>query len=916
MNCKKIANKVNEIIERHPFAFFSLLMCFIAVFAYRQYLFGNKIFVFSTLEDSIGQTYPYHLYYARRIENGEVGSFFNFMEGLGKYNSGIIFSLQNWFCFFGEKNVDFLLGVNQALKVFLAGEMAFLFAKLKKGNTITCMIIGIGYSFCTNLIIRQEFFSYGIEAVVIIAWLLIFEYSYIKDRVIFIPLITWVTFYYLGTLDSILWACTFVAYIVFSGIISDEKIIKWKKMAYYEFVFLSSFVLLFGKSIYFFVISAFGSTRFSSTIANTANKVVENTNAVESTSFFSLVDNIKNNIVQNIEKPYGLLAYFMRTIGMSIYGSAENYSGGIGSFLVDGGFYCGIIAILIIPFALYRMNRRKKILYGLAYLATAIYIIVPPFRYFANGYGCPGFRFSALRITLLLIITAIEGFNLFFDAEVESNRNCIVLGVTAIMILTVMMYAKITGKVQIVEYWVISALFVVLYTVVLMLYLKNSISKKMISNVLMVMISVEVIAVSWDYINNRHTLVKDGNPDKIVQCASKSGYNDGTREALDYIKKIDNGWYRIDKDYNSVFLGDPLAQDYYSTTVYIGGLGIGEDFFDVCNTLGLNLRGTDLFYGPMGNVYTQALWNVKYVLSKNHCLNTYGMSYVGTVGDISVYRNELALPVAYVSETGIKRDDLLELDDLDRQRMLLKACVVDESSNAFGPPIEYGIKALDVTSEIQGYGIDEVSNSEVLLVGVNPLGTDAVISYSKNKYGDIVRKGARARNDKYVYIENLGSTTFDSLYMAWPYYEMDYDGLEYTYRKADAREYYEDIENSIIKSQNRGLNILEHDDYHIKGAINTDVDGMLVTSIPYKGPWKIKIDGEDCETEKVNMYFLGTKINKGTHEVEIYYIPDNNFINVYSGIIITLLKVVCLGLILEFINQLYRKRLKKVNVNN
>ena len=106
-------------------------------------------------------------------------------------------------------------------------------------------------------------------------------------------------------------------------------------MAYYEFVFLSSFVLLFGKSIYFYVISAFGSTRFSSTIANTANKVVENTNAVESTSFFSLIDNIKNIIVQNIEKPYGLLAYFMRTIGMSIYGSAENYSGGIGSFLVQ-----------------------------------------------------------------------------------------------------------------------------------------------------------------------------------------------------------------------------------------------------------------------------------------------------------------------------------------------------------------------------------------------------------------------------------------------------------------------------------------------------------------------------------------------------------------------------------------------------
>ena len=40
------------------FCVFAILMLFIAIFAYRNYLFGDKTFIFTTIEDSIGQTYP------------------------------------------------------------------------------------------------------------------------------------------------------------------------------------------------------------------------------------------------------------------------------------------------------------------------------------------------------------------------------------------------------------------------------------------------------------------------------------------------------------------------------------------------------------------------------------------------------------------------------------------------------------------------------------------------------------------------------------------------------------------------------------------------------------------------------------------------------------------------------------------
>ena len=52
------------------------------------------------------------------------------------------------------------------------------------------------------------------------------------------------------------------------------------------------------------------------------------------------------------------------------------------------------------------------------------------------------------------------------------------------------------------------------------------------------------------------------------------------------------------------------------------------------------------------------------------------------------------------------------------------------------------------------------------------------------------------------------------------------------------------------------------------GSENT---GYLITSILYDKNFRITIDGEEVETEKVNTAFLGGKVPKGAHRIQISY---------------------------------------------
>ena len=67
------------------------------------------------------------------------------------------------------------------------------------------------------------------------------------------------------------------------------------------------------------------------------------------------------------------------------------------------------------------------------------------------------------------------------------------------------------------------------------------------------------------------------------------------------------------------------------------------------------------------------------------------------------------------------------------------------------------------------------------------------------------------------------------------------------------------------------LNLTTYESTHVAGTIECDRDGLLYTSIPQDGNWKVFVDGVQVEYTLVGDCMIGVKLQQGTHEVEYVY---------------------------------------------
>ena len=187
------------------------------------------------------------------------------------------------------------------------------------------------------------------------------------------------------------------------------------------------------------------------------------------------------------------------------------------------------------------------------------------------------------------------------------------------------------------------------------------------------MIAAELIYASYAVINVRELV--DGSSLK-----EKKGYFDYTNDAVSYLNKTDDEFYRIEKSYFSVQLRDALMQNYKgttacnslnnpSTTEFYHHLKIPFLFGVVCNISGFDSRQN-----------IQTLAGVKYFLTKTGYAIPFGYEYVTTFGDVHIFRNKYYLPLGFSYDTYITFDKFNSLTSYKKDEVLLKAFVTDNKS--------------------------------------------------------------------------------------------------------------------------------------------------------------------------------------------------------------------------------------------
>ena len=65
--------------------------------------------------------------------------------------------------------------------------------------------------------------------------------------------------------------------------------------------------------------------------------------------------------------------------------------------------------------------------------------------------------------------------------------------------------------------------------------------------------------------------------------------------------------------------------------------------------------------------------------------------------------------------------------------------------------------------------------------------------------------------------------------------------------------------------------LTDFDSTYVEGIIHCDRDGLMYTSIPQNGNWKVRVDGEPTETVLVGDCMAAVLLSQGTHTVSFSY---------------------------------------------
>lgn len=843
MRKNKVKTKLHP--DRYGYLTAFLLVGFCAVILYWEYLCGNVFYIFTDCgSDSFSQSYPYLLHEADRFRNVTWRAMFDFSVGLGDVVAPFIPGLDNWVALFGREHIAYLLGISQCLKVILAGMTAYAFARLHRLGHMACLFIALGYAFQAEFIIRGAWEGYPGNALLLMIWLTAYEYAHVKKNYIFLPFATVLFFYSAETYDCVFWGVVWGAYIAFRRL-SEERVTK--KM-----------LLDLCKTEVLYVVFAF---------FGMADTLIYNLSATLSSD--RLTGNMSNlmNMAGLFATEQELVCGLLRTMGMSINGIGEDYTG-YADFLMDPAYYCGILLVLLVPVSIYQMAGKKRKFYVTAYLMLGIFLVVEPVRMIANGFAGIAYKYNALWVITLFLITVMHGLRVFFsEQEKLRKKSRTVFHLTVIAVIAGMLYAWHKGYVVRLDNWRISIGFILLYTVLMNLCMGSGISKKNTMRILCVCMAAEVLAVSWDCVNDRSVVRKE----QVSEKGTLYNYDNDYQAAIQYLKEVDKDWYRLEKRTGVCFLCDSVAQDYYGTAAYIGGLGVGMNASGLYNRLGLPHASDQWIYGSACDVYADAVFGVRYYLIEaGKVPDEYGLVYKATVGGVDIYENQLALPLAYTRTDAVSEEAFLKYPERDRRKLLVESCVLQSGlisekkipggfyQNHTGKLKRAGVKKSDGR-----YILDSIPEGSVLIVR-----TDVDInSYAQILYEDKDQNvtsryfNAGTDNETVIYADDIASVWF-----------IAGDGqmqAEFFYQDADT--YFKTVREDVAEVQNHAMQIKESGPNYIRGQIDCEGSRILVTSIPYSKRWKVLVDGKEAEAFQVNTGFVGTMLEGGNHMVEFTY---------------------------------------------
>lgn len=900
----------DSFFEKNGLRILLFLIICISLFSYWEYLIFERAYIFTRFaSDTLTQSFPELYFRSEKILSGklpfwsfqfELGmSIFRFMANYNPFDIIVIL--------FGKNNISYVLPYVAVLKLITAGLFFYKFLRMIEIAGYVAIIGSLMFTFSGYMVVNGHWYHYQNYAVFAALMLFLFERWFQNGK--WLLLVLAIGFACLKTVLQIYqFAIFFIVYGIFRIIMESGYRGKEMTLFFIRFAFLYS--LGIGIGSFFILPEAF----YVASSARGGGALVD----------FSVMDWLLRIFSTSNTWVYAKTTAFARFFSNDLLGSWEYFRGH--NYLESPASYIGLIGLIVIPSLFAVGKRREKAAFFFILGVCTLYFVFPIVRTIGNAFASPTYKHTIMYISILLIILASYSLNNLFSKTGEEKQ---VVFVTVSFIVAVLLVWRISfGALEINiiddEIFFRIIIFLIVYGICFFLLFRLGLKRSMKFIILLIVV-IEFALFSRTTVerNIRWSL----NPDFINK--GEFYFEKDTLRALDYIKSIDNSFYRIEGFRRS--RNAAVVQGCYGTSGYLGFARPG--IVDFHQTMRLSTRSPRLASYRDGldmRDRLHILLSVKYYLTSDKDVFPSAYVFLKSFGNTHLFINKYYLPLGFSYNVYIDRPTFNSLPVNVKDALIVRAFVAErnypELKMIDDPRIDhiqkikfaekkltekmittYNMKILSgaIPSAIEYVSIN---NDPQIIIDVTrvPI-NDGVriridVESAGNSFGQIFWRGDKFSEDKskkftirpgrkeYVLMINehdISSIRLDVGKKAGEHFTIHSIRLSnicFSESKS--------IENAFIADVGRRrkekFEIKDFQEDHIYGNITLEKDGMVFFGIPYDKGWRVRVNGKRVEPEKINIGFMGIQLKQGFHNIELKYVPPY----FYAGIIVSIISLI------------------------
>lgn len=562
--------------------------------------------------------------------------------------------------------------------------------------------------------------------------------------------------------------------------------------------------------------------------------------------------------------------------------------------------YCGIFTVIMLVFYLTSkaFSTREKVL-NVAFLAFMfISLNINKLDFIWHGFHFPNqlpYRYTFV-ICFVLIGMAYKAFRVLDNVKIRHIWILFASGVAYYLFAQKLMTENIDDM-NLFFYGGIAWL--ALYCSVLLFYRRDLISKGAMILLIVVLVtaeSVSAVCSAFDTIGNTQRDTYYENYDDITGLVES--------RSDEFARMEINGNY---------ILNCPAFYHYKGLSQFSSS--VNADTTALMEAIGLEGEpGKNRFNYNQTDPVTNAMLNVKYLISKNLPLDDPDFVQVDRQGNSYLYESRYPLSIGYMAGNEIRTWDTHSGNPFEVLNSYVRSATSNRYDSVFESAGKPQLYTANIKAENSGSGKvstqteDQSKKSEVVMrykatatqkyyVFVEADNADEIIANEniedldeiqiRSDCGSIVNIGTVREGEEFTVTVKFDAG--DAGDITCHVCSLDYEAWDGA---------YEMLSEHMLEVTDSG-------DRFIRGTIDAGDGGMLVTSVPYERGWTLKVDGVKKEIhEKTGGVFISTSLDAGEHEIELSFTPPG----IIAGSIATCISI----LILAAYTILRKRRLMKL----